>query len=190
MDEHDPEAGQPLDERQGPGQLGGDRHDPQPVQRGVHDGRVDVLGRAQQRRIVGALAGGGDERPLEVEAQRLRPVGRRGRHPVAHPGREPRDLLLRQRRRRGQEGGDPLPEQGPGHPRQRLGIAGAVVAAPAVDVDVDEAGREERPGGPRRVPGIGHQVRDPAVLDDQATGNHVVREHEPSLDDLTHRWPP
>ena len=51
-------------------------------------------------------------------------------------------------------------------------------------------GARSGPAAHAAFPGSVDDVRDPAVLDDQATGNHVVREHEPSLDDLTHRWPP
>ena len=53
-----------------------------------------------------------------------------------------------------------------------------------------KTGGNERACGPGGVPGIDHHVRDPAVLDDQAAGNHGVLEHQPSLDDLTHRLPP
>ena len=172
-----------------------------PSRSGSRSRRSTSAGRPEERRIVGAAAGLGEERPLEVEPQRLRAVGgcagqpRRGRV-SANVGEG------RQRRGHGrrQEPGHPAPQQVAGHPVEGLRAAHRVVAAPAVDVDVDEPGRDvwqllgrRRTRGPSRsaVDRLDRLDRfdlgDPAVLDGDPAGLDPVVEDEATADgrDLT-----
>ena len=127
---------------------------------------------------MGALARRREERALEVEAQRLRPVVGRVGDPGAHALGEPRQLGLGERRRRRQERGHALAQQGLGHAGQGARVAGGVVAAPAVDVDVDEARGDERSAGRRLVRLVGLDRRDPAVLDRDPAGDDAVGQHQ------------
>jgi hypothetical protein len=146
-----------------------DRDEPDPV-----DERRQLVGRhgrrlAQEARVVGALARLGQERAFEVGAQWLGAVRRRDRAPVADPRRERGECLEWRAGRGRQEGRDAVPREGAGHAGQRVHVAHRVMAAPAVDVDIDEAGCQERP------------VDDGLV--DLDRGDDVVLDREPPADD-------
>ena len=73
-----------------------------------------------------------------------------------------------------------MAQQGAGHAVERGRVAHRVVAAPAVDVDVDEPRRDERAVRGRRVVLHG---RDPAVRDLDPPRFDPVLEDEPAADD-------
>ena len=148
-----PRSAQPADELDRAGQLGRDRHQPEPVEERLERRRRDVGRDLQVGRVVGAATGSGEERALQVEPERLGAVGRGVRRPVADAIRRSRRAPIERRRHGGrQERGHPVSQQAAGHPVERGAIAHRVVAAPAVDVDVDEAGADERAvGRPRRA---------------------------------------
>ena len=123
----------------------------------------------------------GQERTLEVEAERLRTVGRGGRHPAAHPlGEFDQDGDRRGHRGR-EEGRDAPPQESLGHPVEGLEIAHGVVPAPAVDVDVDEPGRDVRAVRGRCGTLDSH---DRFVLDGDRAVFDAVVEDQPARDDL------
>ena len=64
------------------------------------------------------------------------------------------------------------------------------MAAPAVDVHVDEARGDERAAGRRLVRLVGLDRRDPAVLDRDPAGNHAVDKHQAAGDHLGHHGSP
>ena len=153
--------GEPTDQIDCAGRLGRDRRDAEAA-----EPELQVLERRlrrglHERRVLRAHALGRDERPLEVEAERRRPVVRRGGQPGADPFREGAQLCQRRGHGGGQEGSDAAPEQRPGHAVEGGLGAHRVVAAPAVDVDVHEAGHDPRAAGGGRIHFHG---RDPAVL--------------------------
>ena len=134
---------------------------------------------AQQAGRVGALARLGQEGPLHVEAERLRAVRGRARHPAADGLGERREPLEGGGHRGGQERGHAAPRQGAGHAVERVRAAHGVVPAPAVDVDVDEAGHD---GDVRGCAGVGLDGRDAAVLDEDVAGPDLVAQDETTRD--------
>ena len=166
----------------GTGKFRGERQETQTV-----DQRFERLARGSGRfakvgRRVSAATLRGEERTLEVEPERLRAIGRRGRHPCPDPVGERRERIEWRRDRGRQERRHAPPKERPRHAIQGVGIAHRIVAAPAVDMDVDEPGRDVGQavvGGCVQVDGS-----DPAVLDRDMPARHPVVEDEPAADDL------
>ena len=114
---------------------------------------------SQQGRVVRTALRMRQPRPLEVRAEGLRTVGRGDRHPVVDLVDEPVQVVERRRDPGRQERGHAMAQQVPRHPVERRAAAHRVVAAPAVHVDVDEAGRDERGAGG----GVGGPVSTPTM---------------------------
>ena len=141
----DASRNQCADEIERAGQLRGERDHRDARARAPGSRRVEVGG-AERRWIVRAVAGWCDERALDVPAERDRAevAFRRSRAPRgARPGH---DLVARADEGR-QERGDAEPRQRRTDAPERLGVVGEVVAGGAVDLQVDEPGRHEEPGG-------------------------------------------
>ncbi len=171
---------QPADQLQRPRQLRRDRDEAHPVDerlqvRDRHVGRHPDMGR-----VLGALLGGRDERPLQVEAKGARTIVGGGRHPAPHPLRERGQLAQGRRHGRRQERRDAVAEERPGHPVQRAVRAHRVVAATAMDVDIDEPRGDVRAAG-RSV--LQLHLGDPAVPDHDPPGVDPLLEDQLAPDD-------
>ena len=146
---------EPSDEFGGAGQLRRHRHQPESVEERLQRRARDLGRDLQVGRVVGAPTGPREERSLQVEAQRLGAVGGGVRRPFTHRSGEVDERGQRRGHGGGQERGHAATQQAAGHPVERGPPAHRVVAAPAVDVDVDEAGADERAvGRPRRPSSI------------------------------------
>ena len=172
---------EPADEIRGTGKLRGERQETQTV-----DQRFERLARgtgrfAKMGRRVGTALARSQERTLEIEPERLRAVGRRGRHPCPDPVGEGGERVEWRRDRGRQERRHAPPKERLRHAIQGVGIAHRIVAAPAVDMDVDEPGRDV---GQTVVGGLQVDGSDPAVLDRDTPALHPVVEDEPAADDL------
>ena len=139
---------------------------------------AQVRRRSQQGRVVRAPLGIGQPRSFEVRSERLRPVRRGVRHPVADLVDEPIEVGQRRRHAGRQERRHAVAEQVPRHPVQRGSAAHRVVAPAAVDVDVDEARGDVRRAAPSAgSAGSRLDADDQAVLDrDRARLDHVVED--------------
>jgi hypothetical protein len=182
MADRDPDAevGEASDQFETARDLGRDGHHGQALDQRLDLGPRHIGGIEQQGRIVSALLGLRDERPLDVEPEWLRAVRGRASEPraravgpavkhgkwVRHPGRQERRHALA--------------EQGPSHPVELLAVAHRVESAPAMDVDVDEAGREvgELGGLARIAVAVEVHAGDPVVLQREASDGHPIIEHE------------
>ena len=184
-----PSAASAAIELEGAGQLRRDRHDPQAIAQRLEVGLGDVARASQVLRAMRTLPLRAQERPLQVEPERLRPVAWRVGQPAADVARESMERRDRGAHRGRKEGRHPVSGERPGHARKRVGAIHRVVAAPAVDVDVDEPGRHVGPGRPSLVR---LDRRDPVTVDPHAPGHHLVLEDEPpdDLRRLRHRCPP
>ncbi len=195
MTDRDPDAEtrQALDQLEAAGDLGRDGRQAQALDERLDVGPKDVRRVPDELLVVCALARRRDERPLEVEPERVGAVGRGDRDPG--PDALGEGMQLRQRRRPGrrQEGRHAVAEEGAGHPVEVSRRPHRRVATPAVNVDVDEAGGEIRQlavGGRRRS--IDPDGVDPAVHDRERPDDDLVVEHEPAagLDQARHRSAP
>ena len=141
-----PRAGEPAHQVEGSLALGRYGHDSQPVEHRLQHGAIHSRGKLDERLVLGALLLRRDARPLDVEAERLRAILRRARHPATHAVGEGCELLERRGHRRGHERGHPVAQECARHPVQSRLVAHRVVATPAMDVDVHESWAEVRPG--------------------------------------------
>ena len=156
--------------------LGCDRHHQERQAPGGLDQQREVgIGhRPDQRRIMRALAGERQVRAFEVQPADPR-------HALCDRRRHRRDggaaVLGRVGDEGGQDGAGAEPGMGRGHDRQRLG-RGRVVehhAAAAIDLEVDESGREDIAGevdllAGRRDPIVAVEHRHHAILEPQGVG--------------------
>ena len=132
------------------GEFGRDRDQPQPLDQGSIVAGGMSAGVRSWVSVVGAASRVRQERALEVEPERLRAIGRGIRHPA-------RDRSAKAFRSSsgavtavGRNEVTPRRRQALAPSRRALPVAHRVVAAPAVDVDVDEARRDVRARRPRR----------------------------------------
>ena len=137
-------AGEPGDELARAGQLGRDRDQPQAADERLERRPLHVRRDPQVGLVVRAAPGGRQERALEVEPERLGAVRRRVRHPIADALGERRSSSSGAVTAVGRNEVTPRRSSAPSHAVERSRIAHRVVAAPAVDVDVDEPGGEVR----------------------------------------------
>ena len=121
-----------------------------------------------------------DERALEVEPERLGAVGRRVRDPAADALGEPRETGSGAVTAVGRNDVTPRRSSARAIPSSAVGIAHRVVAAPAVDVDVDEPRRDDRASG--LGVSLRARPRRSTVLDPHAARDDPVVEDEPSRD--------
>ena len=174
-----------------PGELGCDRDETETVEQRLQLVAWDIGRDTQVRRVVGATARRGQERTLEIEAQRLRAIGRRGRQPFPDALREFDQGGHRGRRRRRQERRDPVTQEAFGHPIKSRVVAHRIMAAPTVDVYVDEPRRDIGAVGTsavsaRAAPEL--DPDDPVVLDGDHASLDPVVEDQPTRDrPLGHR---
>ena len=113
---------------------------------------------------MGAAPAGREERALQVEAQRLGAVGRGTGQPRPDPLGEGGQVVERRRTAVGRNDVTPRRRSARAMPSSAARVAHRVVAAPAVDVEVDEPGRDERSAGASLVAaGVELDRRDPAV---------------------------
>ena len=142
--------------------------------------------------VVGALAGRRDERPLQVEPQRLRPVGRRGGHPVAHAVRERAGSPARAATApwAGTTSRPAGAGPGPSPPGPRHRPCASWPPQPCTWTSMSP-GAMNGPAAHAAFPAVGRHVRDPAVLDDQRRPGTTssARTSRPSTTSA-HRWPP
>jgi len=163
------------------GELGCHRKEPQTICQ-----RLDRLGRdicrgSELHLIMGAAPGVRQERSLEVEPERFGAVAGRARHPRTHALGEGGQVVERRRDGGGQERGHAATEQGPCHPIEGVPVAHRVVAAPAMDVHVDETGCDV--GGILRNAGcVDIHGRDEPVIDRHAPRSDAVIEDQPPRD--------
>ena len=163
--------------------LRGDRRQPEALDQRLDLGPSDLRRRHQVRRVVRPTTGGGNERALDVEAQRLRAVGRRARNPGTHAVCERPNDRQRVRDAGWQERGDAMLQEDSRHAVKVVGRAHRVVTAPAVDVDVHEARRDVRQRF-SLFAGLVVDVHrgDPAVLDRQSAGGDRVVQNQMAAD--------
>ena len=176
-------TGKPRDEVDGTRQLGCDRDHPQPVQHRLQRFARHVRRDAEGIRVMRALPVDRQERPLEVEAERLGAVGRRGWKPGPDAIGEAGECVERRAHRRRQEAGDATGQQCAAHAVEIVDGRHRVVAAETVDVDVAEAGRDQRCR--RAGCGVGIvnvHASDESVRDRQPSQRHAVVEDNPSLE--------
>jgi hypothetical protein len=143
---------------------------------------------------VGATPRRRQERTLEVEAQRFGARSRCCRQPSADVFGKADKGRKGGRDSRRQERGDTVPQEMASHAVERFATAHRIVAATAVDVDIDEAGRDERKVGGSRWARIERLARvdgnDQTVLDPDPTRRNAIVEDQPALDrQLPHRQP-
>ncbi len=177
---------EPGDELERTRQLRRDGDDPERFeQRGEVFAR-HFLRRAQVRRVVRAAPRIGEERPFEVETERLGAIVGRVRHPRAHVVREVAQFRQRRGHGSGQERGDAAAQQRPRHTVQGGAVAHRRVAAPTMDVHVHETRAQVRGirfGG--RIGGQRH-IGDQPVLDRERTRDDLVFEDESAGYSLAH----
>ncbi len=183
MTERDGDAAiaEPADELGRARQLRRDRHQSEAIDERLERRERHVRGHQEVGRVVGTPPHGGEERPLQVEAQRLGAVGRAVREPSPDALGEGDQLVQRRGHGGRQERGHAATQEPPGHAVERVAVAHRVVAAPAVDVEVDEARRDER-AALRWLVVEGRPPRSTRPRRDRAAHDPIV-EHEPAADD-------
>ena len=132
-------------------------------------------------RVVSAAAGLGQERALQVEAERPCPVRRRPREPGSDAVGEGVEHRQGRAHPAWQEARHAATGQATGHARQRIRPVHRIVAREPMDMDIDESRRDDRASQVR-----GASIRldgdDDAVLDLQGPGNDPVGQHQEPLD--------
>ena len=166
---HRSRSGDQLDRVERARQLGSERHHAHVPRAEQLPQRAEV-DRAEVGRVVRAAAGRCEERALEVHAEDAR--ARRAGGPFNRV-EQTRVAVQRPRDRRRQVGRHPGARQRAADRLERAWIDAHVRAEGAVDLEVDEAGRDHPgdgavPGGEVAVARVGDDLLHPARADDQA----------------------
>jgi hypothetical protein len=172
-----PRAGDQLDRLERARELGRERHDPHApgAQELLEHAAVD---RPQVLGVVGAVAGGGEEGALEMDAEDARPRGVAG---LLERLEQPCVALQRPRDRGGEIRRHPGARQLAADRLERARIDPDVGPEGAVHLEVDEARGDQSPDGPPlggqvAVAGVERDRLDAAVADDDARAPPALRQ--------------
>ena len=165
-----------------PGSSGRDGDEPQPVEerlerRSRHVARDAEVAPGRARRVGPGARNGPSRLNPSGSAPSVGASGQPGPDALGERG----ELVERRGHGGRQERGHAASEQRAGHAVERGAVAHRVVAAPAVDVDVDEARRDDT-ARPPPSPVVEVDRGDPPVLDRDPAGRHPIVEDQATAD--------